>query len=90
MSKSTKKEVNWLSEVEAHDYPAAKSYLSIIYNPNKVAQIIIELNAAARPIPNLRHLYRYRPRRRQNVPLGLVAVTYNHLLASGRSHMSIG
>jgi disulfide oxidoreductase YuzD len=47
MSKSTKKEVNWLSEVEAHDYPAAESYLNIIYNPNKVAQIIIELNAAA-------------------------------------------
>ena len=47
MSKSNKKEVNWLSEVEAHDYPAAESYLSIIYNPNKVAQLVITLRVSA-------------------------------------------
>ena len=47
MSKSTKKEVNWLPDVELHDYPAAESYLSLIYNPNKVAQIVIDLKGAA-------------------------------------------
>jgi len=40
MSKSNDTEVNWLLEVEEHDYPAATSYLSIIYNREKVSQII--------------------------------------------------
>ena len=40
MTKSNKKEINWLSDVEAHDYPAAVSYLSIIYNREKVSQIV--------------------------------------------------
>ncbi len=46
MSKSNQTEINWLSEVEAHNYPAAECYLSIIYNPNKVAQIMIDLKAS--------------------------------------------
>jgi len=46
MSKSNKKEINWLPVVEAHDYPAAESYLSIIYNPAKVAQIVDNLKAS--------------------------------------------
>ena len=40
MSKSNDTEVNWLLEVEEHDYPAATSYLSIIYNREKVSQIV--------------------------------------------------
>ncbi len=46
MSKSNKIEINWLPEVEAHDYPAAASYLSIIYNPDRVAQIITDLKTS--------------------------------------------
>ena len=40
MSKSNDTEVNWLLEVEEHDYHAATSYLSIIYNREKVSQIV--------------------------------------------------
>ena len=40
MSKSNDTEVNWLLKVEEHDYPAATSYLSIIYNREKVSQIV--------------------------------------------------
>ncbi len=47
MSKSKKKEINWLPDVEIHDYPAAVSYLSIIYNPDKVDQLVIALKASA-------------------------------------------
>jgi len=47
MTKSNKKEINWLSDVEAHDYPAAVSYLSIIYNPDKVEQLVVALKASA-------------------------------------------
>ena len=46
MSKSNKIEINWLPEVEAHDYPAAASYLSIIYNPDRVAQIMTDLKTS--------------------------------------------
>ena len=47
MPKSNKKEINWLPDVEIHDYPAAVSYLSIIYNPDKVDQLVIALKASA-------------------------------------------
>ena len=47
MSKSNDTEVNWLSEVEEHDYPAATSYLSIIYNLDKVTQIVDALRVAS-------------------------------------------
>jgi hypothetical protein len=46
MSKSNKKEINWLPDIEEHDYPAALSYLSIIYHPDKVAQIVIDLKVS--------------------------------------------
>ena len=47
MSKSNDTEVNWLSEVEEHDYPAATSYLNIIYNLDKVTQIVDALRVAS-------------------------------------------
>lgn len=46
MSKLNENEINWLPDIEEHDYPAAASYLSIIYNPDKVAEIILNLKAA--------------------------------------------
>ena len=46
MSKSNKKEINWLPDVEEHDYPAALSYLSIIYHPDKVTQIVNDLKVS--------------------------------------------
>jgi hypothetical protein len=36
----------WLPEVEEHDYPAAESYLSLIYPANRAAGLVAELRAA--------------------------------------------
>ncbi len=47
MTKSKVKEIKWLAEVEEHDYPAAESYLSILYNENKVADMITCFRNAA-------------------------------------------
>jgi hypothetical protein len=38
--------IEWLPEPEAHDYPAAGSYLSLIYPDNAVAAVISRLMAA--------------------------------------------
>lgn len=40
MTKSKVKEIKWLADVEEHDYPAAESYLRILYNEDKVADMI--------------------------------------------------
>jgi hypothetical protein len=39
-------EINWLADVEEHDYPAAESYLLIIYGPEKVLDIVSKLRKA--------------------------------------------
>jgi hypothetical protein len=41
------KELLWLPDAEAHDYPAAQSYLSLLFNDARVAQCISQLKAAA-------------------------------------------
>ncbi len=46
MGKSSASEINWLKEVEEHDYPAAESYLSLIFNENRVEQLVAKLRAA--------------------------------------------
>ena len=46
MSKSNEIEVHWLPDVEPHDYPSAESYLSIIYQSDKVESLITALKAA--------------------------------------------
>ena len=38
--------IQWLSDVEEHNYPAAVSYLSIIYTEDKVAEMIVKLRSA--------------------------------------------
>lgn len=47
MSKALIKEIQWLREVEEHDYPAAESYLKIIYIEEKVAAIVAKLRSSA-------------------------------------------
>ena len=47
MSKANETEILWLPEVDAHDYPAAAAYLSIIYKPEKVTPIVEALKAAS-------------------------------------------
>jgi hypothetical protein len=44
---SKKSKIQWLGEPEAHDYPAAASYLSLIRDPKIVAALIKELQRAA-------------------------------------------
>lgn len=47
MSKKSKPAgVKWLAKVEAHDYPAAMSYLLLIYDQKRVKKIITQLKAA--------------------------------------------
>lgn len=46
MSKSAKQPI-WLAEPEEHDYPAAVSYLSLIFEPQQVADQVAALKKAA-------------------------------------------
>jgi hypothetical protein len=40
-------EIKWLKEPEDHDYPAALSYLSLIYNENVANDLVSKLKKAA-------------------------------------------
>ena len=46
MPKSTPLQIKWLPEVEEHDYPAAASYLSIIYPEIQVKDMVKRLRKA--------------------------------------------
>ena len=47
MAKSKIKEINWIPEEEEHDYPAAESYLRILYSEDRVADMIAMFRSAA-------------------------------------------
>jgi hypothetical protein len=38
--------IHWLPDVEAHDYEAAESYLSLLYHPDQVAGMIVRFRAS--------------------------------------------
>jgi len=38
--------IRWLDQPEEHDYPDAQSYLSLIYEPAKAAQLVQKLRGA--------------------------------------------
>ncbi len=40
MAKASPAKIEWLPDVEAHDYPAAESYLSLLYTKPKVEKLI--------------------------------------------------
>jgi hypothetical protein len=44
---SSRPAIRWLSSPEAHDYPAAKSYLSLIYEDAEVKKFVRRLKRAA-------------------------------------------
>lgn len=46
MAKSPVPQIKWLPNVEEHDYPAAASYLSIIYPESQVKEIVRRLRKA--------------------------------------------
>jgi len=47
MAKQNKQEIKWLDLPEEHDYPAAASYLSLIYESNVVEAFIDKLKSIA-------------------------------------------
>ena len=47
MSKKSKPtDIQWLKEVEEHDYPAAESYLLLLFEPKQVKTFVSRLKAA--------------------------------------------
>jgi hypothetical protein len=46
MSKEKEQDIKWLTEVEAHDYPAAESYLMLLYSPEKASVVVEGLKQA--------------------------------------------
>lgn len=46
MPKAKVNEIKWLPDVEEHDYPAAQSFLRIIYREDKVAEMVARLRKA--------------------------------------------
>ncbi|MHB1678491.1 MAG: hypothetical protein ACYCSS_13350 [Sulfuriferula sp.] len=44
---SKKDKIKWLGETDKHDYPAAESYLSLIYEPDVAANLVQKLQHAA-------------------------------------------
>lgn len=44
---SKKNKINWLALPDEHDYPAAASYLSLIYEPDVVAGFIQKMQQAS-------------------------------------------
>lgn len=46
MAKTKRKEITWLPDEQEHDYPAAESFLRIIYNEDRVAQMMAGLRGA--------------------------------------------
>jgi hypothetical protein len=47
MAKTEVNEIKWLADVEEHDYPAAASYLGIIYSEDRVCEIMARFRSAA-------------------------------------------
>jgi disulfide oxidoreductase YuzD len=46
MAESMPTGIKWLPDAEAHDYPAAASYLSLLYRDDHVADLITRLRGA--------------------------------------------
>jgi len=46
MAKILANNIKWLPDPEEHDYPAAESYLSLIYQPSTVDNMLARLRAA--------------------------------------------
>jgi hypothetical protein len=47
MAKAKVKKITWLTDVEEHDYPAAESYLTLLYPQEKVAEMIARFKSTA-------------------------------------------
>ena len=43
MNRNNPNQIKWMPDVEQHDYPAAESYLKLLYSEEKVGKIIAKL-----------------------------------------------
>jgi hypothetical protein len=50
--------VNWLDEPEEHDYPAAKSYLSLVYDEQKADDYVEKLKRAKVAVFKAKDIFR--------------------------------
>jgi hypothetical protein len=50
--------IRWLSEVEKHDYPAAQSYLGLLYSDRQVAGMVRRLARAAPVLFKAKDIFR--------------------------------
>ena len=46
MTKVSGMEIKWLPKMEDHDYPAAESYLSLLFTLDRVGQMVAKLRSA--------------------------------------------
>jgi len=44
--KANDHELNWLAEPEEHNYPAAESYLKLLFNESRVSELVSKLRSA--------------------------------------------
>ena len=72
MAKTNPAPIRWLAEVEDHDYPAAGSYLALLYNKDTVAGFLDRLRAA--PITQFKAKDIFRASR-----LSLLGVSNSHV-----------
>ena len=68
----TKNSIRWLEEPEPHNYPAALSYLCLIYPPRQAARIVAKLRTA--PIVEFKAKDIFRASR-----LSLLGVSNSHI-----------
>ena len=58
MSKTAKPPSKWLAKPEKHDYPAAASYLGLLWDPKKVSTVVAALKAATVSTFNAKDVFR--------------------------------
>jgi hypothetical protein len=58
VAKSSKPAIRWLDEPEAHDYPAAKSYLSLIFEDAEAKKLVRKLKRAPMTEFKVRDIFR--------------------------------
>ena len=46
MTKPKQNKIEWLFDIEAHDYPAAESYLSLLYSKGQVGKMMTRFKNA--------------------------------------------
>lgn len=77
MAKDSGEKVCWLAEVQEHDYPAAASYLGLLYPEEKVREMLLRLRAAAPTQFKAKDIFRASQ-------LSLLGVSNSHVARDGK------